>query len=84
MARKRKPKVEEIQQIEEVEIVEQKAPIKHISNQVVKLIKNPLKLALSITLHDFEPYPLSKVQLEDEIFMEHIEKLISLKKIKRV
>ena len=58
--------------------------VKEVFYQVRKLIKNPMKLSLSIVLKDFKPYILTKAQLEDEIFMEHIEKLIKLKKIESV
>ncbi len=58
--------------------------VKDYSFKVVKLIRNPMKISLSIVLNDFKPYALTKVQIDNDIFMEHIEKLISLKKIKRV
>jgi len=61
-----------------------KKVVKEVSLKVRKLIRNPMKLSLSIVLRDYNPYTLTKAQLDDEIFMEHIEKLISLKKIERV
>ena len=84
MRKRKKAPAEETQAVEEVETVETKEPTKETSYKVKKLIKNPLKLTLSIVLHNYEPYPLTKAQLEDEIFMEHIEKLKSLKKLERV
>ena len=70
------------QVVEEVEEI--KAPVIDSPRVIKKLIRNPLRLTLSIVLQDFKPYTLLKAQLEDEIFMEHIDKLLSQKKIKKV
>jgi len=83
---RKKPATKE--ETETVKSVEVKKPatkvVKEVSFKVRKLIRNPMKLSLSIVLRDFEPYALTIAQLNDEIFMEHIKKLISIKKIERV
>ena len=87
MARKKNKTVAEdtaVEEVETVEIVKAEKPTKDTPYEVKKLIRNPLKLSIFLTLNDFEPYTLKKVHLENEIFMEHIDKLISLKKLERV
>lgn len=61
-------------------------PKKETSNSfsVKKLIKNPLKLDMSVTLHNYLPYELNNLQLANKKFMEHINKLISLKKLEKI
>ncbi|MHA1304822.1 MAG: hypothetical protein ACTSPI_14085 [Candidatus Heimdallarchaeaceae archaeon] len=87
---RKKPTTKEVvkEETEAIKTVEVEKPaakvVKEVSFKVKKLIRNPMKLSLSIVLRDFEPYTLTTAQLNDEIFMEHIKKLISIKKIERV
>jgi len=87
---RKKPITKEVvkEETEAIKTVEVEKPatkvVKDYSFKVRKLIRNPMKLSLSIVLRDFEPYTLTTAQLNDEIFMKHIKKLISIKKIERV
>lgn len=51
---------------------------------VKKAIENPLRLNKHIVLSDDKDFTIPGVLLKDEMFMTHIEYLISLKKLERV
>ena len=67
-------------------VVEQKVPIVHLSNIVKKKegIVNPLRLNNHIILSNYKPFPIPGNLLNDEMFMLHIEYLISIDKLERV
>lgn len=78
MARRKKP-IEET-----VEKPTSKPIAKKTSFQVKRKIVNPLRLSMSLILSDDKPFTLTEAQLADEMFMTHINHLISLEKLERV
>jgi len=84
--RRKKPIEPKEEKVEEV-IVEKptsKLIPKLISNNVRKLIVNPLRLNKHIILSDDKAFSIPGMLLKDEMLMTHIEYLISLKKLERV
>jgi len=86
MARRKKA-IETIdEKVEEVMIEKpiSKSTPELVSNNVRKLIVNPLRLNKHIILSDDKVFPIPGMLLKDEMFMQHIEYLISLNKLERV
>jgi len=79
-------KLEEVQEVEEekeVEVKSSTAAKKGKGCTVRKLIKSPMRLSMTKVLNDNKPYTLKPEEFKDKKFMEHIEKLIELKKIEK-
>jgi len=64
--------------------VEKKPTEKKSSFTVKKLVKNPVRLSPNVVLHNFSPYELNNLELNNKDFMDKVERSIKQKLIEKV